>query len=320
MPTILAIDTSNYTTSISVVRNNMILSDRRQLLTVEEGKRGLQQSEAIFKHIKNLPVLMEMTMNDIDCTRIDAVGVSDRPRPIDESYMPVFKAGESFAGFLSSYLKKPLFRFSHQEGHIEAGVFSSGYDTKNDFIALHLSGGTTEILKVMCNKNRYSVDIIGGTSDINAGQFIDRVGVKLGLGFPCGNTMDILASSGNYKNCFLTPSTHNEKLSFSGPETAAIRFVEENFKHEDICAGVFENISRSLIKVLERCMKKYNINNILFVGGVSSSNYIRKYMKMNLNNVNLNFCKPKYSTDNSVGIALLCSKALCDEDWTSDKK
>lgn len=321
MTVILGIDTSNYTSSLSVVDIDTVLSDRRQLLTVKNGMRGLQQSEAVFQHIKNLPLLMEKIKKDIKGLSIDAIGVSTKPRPCVESYMPVFKAGESFADFLSFYDNLPVVRFSHQEGHIEAGLHSTGFFPQKQFIALHLSGGTCEILKVHVKNCGFDVELIGMTEDISAGQFIDRIGVLMGLKFPCGRELDSLALQGNYKSCYIPPSSKCGIMSFSGPETAAERLVEKGIKKEDIAAAVLENISRTIIKSLKFCVEKANIfkdeacqeeNNVLFVGGVSSSTYLKSRLTEGLRKdmIKLHFCKPEYSTDNSVGIALLCSKYI----------
>lgn len=316
MAVILGIDTSNYTSSLSVVDDDTVLSDRRQLLTVKNGMRGLQQSEAVFQHIKNLPLLMEKIKKDIDGLRIDAIGVSTKPRSLVESYMPVFKTGESFADFLSFYDNLPVVRFSHQEGHIEAGLYSTGFSPQKQFIALHLSGGTCEILKVNVKNCGFHTEIIGKTEDISAGQFIDRIGVLMGLKFPCGRELDSLALQGNYRSCYIPPSSKSGIMSFSGPETAAERLVAKGMKKEDISAAVLENITRAIIKSLKYCIEKYEVcqeeRDVLFVGGVSSSVYLRSRLTEELGKdmIKLHFCKPEYSTDNSVGTALLCRKYI----------
>ncbi|WDC83791.1 hypothetical protein PL321_14915 [Caloramator sp. mosi_1] len=135
MSRVLGIDTSNYTTSICVVENNKVVFDKRKILYVEKGKRGLRQSEALFQHIKNIPDLLDEGY----VSNIDAICVSTRPRPYESSYMPVFKAGESIAKSISNVLKIPCYETTHQEGHIEAAKYSIGFD-EDEFIAIHISG------------------------------------------------------------------------------------------------------------------------------------------------------------------------------------
>ena len=112
---VLGIDTSNYTTSLALVDHRKIISDKRKLLTVKEGERGLRQQEALFQHVSDLPVLFSELMEDIGDRKIEAVACSVRPRPVDGSYMPVFMAGKSFAEVIASALKIPVYEFSHQE-------------------------------------------------------------------------------------------------------------------------------------------------------------------------------------------------------------
>ena len=62
---VLGIDTSNYTTSAAAVDScGNIISDRRKLLKVKQGERGLRQSDALFQHIANLPEIIENIKSD----------------------------------------------------------------------------------------------------------------------------------------------------------------------------------------------------------------------------------------------------------------
>ena len=145
----LGIDTSNYTTSIAVVDDSgRLLVDERKLLKVKEGTAGLRQSEAFFQHMKNLPLLFEKVFKIIDRNKVKAIAVSEKPRPVDGSYMPVFSAGLNTAKFLAGAWGIPLIPTTHQEGHIMAGLWSLGGVVWERFNVIHLSGGTTEALEV----------------------------------------------------------------------------------------------------------------------------------------------------------------------------
>jgi N6-L-threonylcarbamoyladenine synthase len=145
---VLGIDTSNYTTSLAITDiNGTILADRRKLLTVKQGERGLRQSHALFQHMENLPELFLMILEMTDKTQIGAVAASSRPRPVEGSYMPVFKAGECVARSIAAASGIPIYETSHQEGHISAACYSTEF-IEREFIAFHLSGGTSEILHV----------------------------------------------------------------------------------------------------------------------------------------------------------------------------
>jgi N6-L-threonylcarbamoyladenine synthase len=235
---VLAFDTSNYTTSIALMDlSGNLLDHQRQLLSVKDGERGLRQSDALFQHVRELPALMEKLTPLLGQVELAAVGYSDRPRRVEGSYMPVFLAGESLARSLAASHGIPCFPFSHQEGHVAAGLWSLGLAAAAPFYALHLSGGTTELLKVTpvadTDGKGFAEEIIGATSDISLGQLIDRTGVALGLGFPAGPALEVLAEKCQEKP-FEIPFSISEtnpsppgrslfNLSLSGPETFLLK-------------------------------------------------------------------------------------------------
>ena len=188
MSAVLGIDTSCYTTSAALVSvEGELLGSARRLLTVGEGERGLQQSQGLFQHVKNLPDMIGQVMQG--APQICAVCASVRPRPAEESYMPVFRAGESQARAAAALLRVPFYPVSHQEGHVRAAMVDAGIDAGRPFLALHLSGGTTEIL--LADQGRLT--LLGGSLDLHAGQLVDRTGVRMGLGFPAGPALEKLA-------------------------------------------------------------------------------------------------------------------------------
>jgi len=317
---ILGIDTSNYTTSIAVVDEQQnLLYDVRKMLTVKEGEKGLRQSEAFFQHIINIPDLLDEIPTSI-LKKITSIGISSQPRPLPNSYMPVFRAGESFGKSFSHILGCNYVQFSHQEGHIEAAKWSLQKELTGPFIAVHLSGGTTEILRVEEHHGNYQIFIVGGTSDISTGQFIDRVGVKLGFSFPCGKAMDNLIISGSQDIHLLPAAVDGAYMSFSGPETMAYRLIEKGYSPFEIASSVFRCIAESLIKSIAYVSKETGLNQILFLGGVSSSKFIREYLeKASMHKLFFLWGNPKYCTDNAVGTALLAGKKLYQQSKSFSK-
>lgn len=306
---VLGMDTSNYTTSIALVDlKGNILYDGRMLLPVNKGERGLRQSDALFHHIKNLPVLAEEARRKIGANHIVAISSSTKPRPVEDSYMPVFLGSQSFGETMANLWKVPFFKFSHQEGHIEAGLLAEGLSFEEDFIALHISGGTTEILMVKPKGLGYDIEILGGSSDISAGQLIDRVGTKIGLPFPAGSHLEKL-SQGIEKVDFKIPvSIAGNMVSFSGPETHFSRLVDDGtIDPGEIAYGTFLCVAKSLVSLIKNILKEYTAKNILIVGGVASNGLIRSYLrdKLGENGLALHFAQPKYCTDNAIGIASL---------------
>lgn len=311
MKYILGIDTSCYTTSLGVVDlQGGIVQDERKILDVEQGGRGLRQSEAVFQHIKNFPTLFER-LDPRVVEHIVAVAVSSAPRKQEDSYMPVFKAGEAFARSIAKAKGVPLLQADHQTGHIYAGIFTSHMLENKAFeelisqpmLAVHLSGGTLEIL--LFHENEYR--IIASTGDISAGQFIDRVGVALGASFPAGPTMERWAIAYEGEEIIIPSSVKGTKCSFSGAETKALSFVGQ-YPKEKIAHSVFNCVIRTLEKLIMNACIETGCQRVLLAGGVISSRFIRQGLSQRLakhaRHPEIHYCEGKYSADNGVGIAL----------------
>lgn len=296
MARILGIDTSNYTTSIAVVEDGNLIYDRRKLLEVKRGERGLRQSEALFQHIRNIPLLLE----DDRIHSIDGITVSEKPRPVEDSYMPVFKAGEHFAESISKLMNIPIYRTTHQEGHIEAACQSINFHQK-EFIAIHMSGGTSEILYVE-KKEKYNIEKIGGTRDISIGQLLDRVGVMLGFGFPAGRYIDELALKMNDPGVRIPSKVDGMYFNLSGQETMTSRLIDKGHNREEISYILMLCICKTLEKVLNEVKIKNN-KSVLITGGVASSSFLRTYLNDKFKNVY--FSDSKYASDNAVGVAYI---------------
>lgn len=307
----LGIDTSCYTTSCALIDSNFkIIQEERKLLDVKEGARGLSQSNMVFQHSRALPILLEK----LPKLPIVGIGVSSFPRRKENSYMPAFLVGKGFAKSLAHFLDCKLYEFSHQENHILAALRELGYIPKSPFYSLHVSGGTTELLySEPISNGLFTTELVGGSSDLNAGQFIDRVGVALGLPFPSGPFLEKLAFKGDVCNK-LKISLINGQISYGGPETAIQRILKnEVFNANNIAAEVFECVGRGLIKLITYHTEKKTSNLLIAVGGVMSNALLRTTLKEHCDKLNINiiFTTPKYSSDNATGNAF--GAALLDK-------
>ena len=170
----LGIDTSCYTTSLFFMdRQGRKAAEARRILKVKPGGCGLQQSEMLYQHTRNLPELMEEAAQGHSFT-VKGIGVSAKPRPREDSYMPAFLAGLGFARSLAALYRIPLWQISHQENHLEAAVWSAQGPDADRFLFLHASGGTTDLLLVE-KKTAGNADLseVGCSLDLHAGQFVD---------------------------------------------------------------------------------------------------------------------------------------------------
>lgn len=311
----IGIDTSCYTTSLAIVDGEgNLLSEARKLLEVRPGGRGLAQNEAVFQHIANLPGLFSKLAKDINVKHLAGIAISTRPRPVEGSYMPVFRVAASYGQSLAAVLGIPFVETSHQEGHLAAGIWSAGGPDDKEFLAIHLSGGTTELLRINSSKAAYHIDLMGGTRDLHAGQLIDRVGVRLGLPFPAGPHLEKLAASSGGK-VSVPSSVKGCLISFSGPEAAAMRLIERQYPPADIARAVENCIAKTLHKVITRAIEDTGIKPVLIVGGVSANMHIRERLSQEMQRSDpeahrLYFAAPGFSSDNAVGTALIGMERL----------
>ena len=306
MLAVLGIDTSCYTTSVAAVTlEGQVLSSVRRLLVVKMGGRGLRQSEGVFQHVQNLPELLEQLRREVPQAEFAAVCASDAPRDVSGSYMPVFTVGSGLAKSLSCAFSVPAFRCSHQAGHIAAARIDSGLPD-GPHLALHLSGGTTELL--LCGADG-GIKLLGGSDDLHAGQFVDRIGVRLGLPFPAGPALERL-SEGAAPRSLVVATCRGLHCSFSGAEAQVLRLIDSG-EHapEQIAAEVYSCLARTIEKLLTNAARETGLQNVLLAGGVASSRRFRELLLQRLRRAESParpfFARAEYAGDNAVGAALL---------------
>ena len=299
----LGIDTSCYTTSAAVLDEaGKLIGEGRKILDVKPGRCGLQQSEMVFQHTRNLPYILEGILQGKDYELV-AIGVSGYPRPIENSYMPAFLAGSGVARTLAAATGAKLHIISHQENHLEAGVWSAGGPDAERFLLLHASGGTTDLLLAERQANgRFKLTEVGGSIDLHAGQFIDRVGVALGLKFPTGPELEKLAATAE-QMVELPVSVRKLNASLSGPATAALRKLEAGADGAALALGVQYALAETFTRMLRNGAAEYNVHAVLLVGGVVSNTYIRNHVieKLAKRCISVWVPEARFSCDNATG-------------------
>ena len=303
---VIGIDTSNYTTSIAYFDGQDGLNCSK-LLPVKQGELGLRQSDAVFAHIKSLPELSGRLFSNVQIDSITAIGVSTRPRAVEGSYMPCFMVGYSHAKLLSDMLNVPLVEVSHQQGHVAASLWSAGHLELMDqpHLAWHLSGGTTELLLVEPEGKNVCCTKIGGTTDISAGQLIDRTGQLLNLPFPSGKHIDALSNEASMKDVFKVKCTGLE-FSLSGVQNKVQQFHEKYAVPVETAAYALRCVAAAVCKATENARKTYPGLPVVFSGGVASNSMLRSLTAQ----FDPIFSQPQYSTDNAMGVAVLAHRAL----------
>ena len=276
---VLAFDTSNYTTSVASFDGTAGHNISR-LLDVEQGALGLRQSDALFAHVKRLPELADRLFSDIGTDAgFEAVGVSTRPRAVEGSYMPCFLAGESQARVLGAALGVPVLPFSHQQGHIAASLWGSGHMELMDepHLAWHLSGGTTELLRVKL----------------------------LGLPFPSGKHIDALSRSAQDRQVFRV-KVQGTTFSLSGVQNKVEQYRAAGNSPEETAGYALRCLIGAIVRATENALREYPGSSVVFAGGVASNTLLRSSCAA----LPAIFCPPQFATDNALGVAVLTWRAL----------
>ena len=303
---VIGIDTSNYTTSVAWF-DGRDGENCSQLLPVKQGELGLRQSDAVFSHIKSLPELSGRLFSHIQAANITAVGVSTRPRAVEGSYMPCFLVGYSHARLLADALNVPLVEVSHQQGHVAASLWSAGHMEllSQPHLAWHLSGGTTELLMVEPVGKNVACTKIGGTSDISAGQLIDRTGQLLQLPFPSGKHLDVLSQQAAGADLFRVKCA-DMTFSLSGVQNKVQQYHEKNGIPAETAAYALRCVAFAVFQATKQALQRYPGLPVVFSGGVASNTMLRQTLEP----LNPIFAQPQYSTDNAMGVAVLAHRAM----------
>lgn len=305
----LGIDTSCYTTSVAVVESGAVYLDLRNKLEVEDGGLGLRQSEAFYRHSRSLPAMIAeaFTKARAEGLLVDKVAASCFPRRAEGSFMPVFTAGAGYARAIASAAGVSLAEVSHQEGHIAACATDAGLGPGDKFLAAHVSGGTTEVLEVVWGDDAMDIKIHAASSDLAAGQMIDRIGRFLGLPFPAGPALEQIACLDMDEGFRIPSFVKDGKISFSGPCEAALRGLRAGEEPSAVAKATFDCIAKSLASAIGEASGAIGIKTALVVGGVAANARIREKLVGRLSRAGVEtlFGSVGLSSDNAVGVAFL---------------
>ena len=322
-PCWVGFDTSNYTTSaaactLSEEGQITVIANCKAPLPVAEGARGLRQSDAVFAHTRNLPAVIRELRQVLEAGnyRVTAVGCSATPRDAADSYMPCFLTGIAAAEAFAAGCGCEVHRFSHQSGHIMAALYSSGALSegkllRDDFLAFHVSGGTTEAVVAHPREGGFDVEIVGYGADLHAGQVIDRVGVMMGLEFPCGRALEQLAAQNIDKLPQVKTCVREGVCHLSGLENQAADLWKKTGDAALVAAYTLTTIGKTLRKMTDqlqaaRAERGESMLPVVYAGGVMSNKFIRPLLTSGTK-WRVYFSEPAFSADNAAGTAILCA-------------
>ncbi len=323
----LAIESSCDDTSAAVLCNDKVLSNIVAGQKIHEEYGGVVPELASRAHQQNIVPVVEMAIQKARITKEDLYCIAFTQGP---GLMGSLLVGGSFAKSLSLGLGIPLVAINHMKAHILAHfIDEEGYEKPSfPFIALTISGGHTQIVKV---DSFFEMEIIGETTDDAVGEAFDKSAKILGLPYPGGPLVDKYAQLGNPKAfAFTKPKVAGLDFSFSGLKTQILYFIQkktaenENFITEnlnDICASIQYTIIEILMDKLKLAVTETGITRITIGGGVSANSGIRNTLKEAEEKYGWQTFIPKfeYTTDNAAMIGIVGYYNFLEENFsTSD--
>tara|TARA_Y100001978_G_scaffold155451_1_gene140926 strand:+ start:126 stop:1106 length:981 start_codon:yes stop_codon:yes gene_type:complete len=305
---ILGIETSCDETAASICVDGKILSSALSSQEIHSKFGGVIPELASREHEKTLNLIVHKALKESNLSLNDLDGIAVTQGP---GLSGALITGTSFSKGLAVGLNIPIIGINHLEAHIFAN-FLAEPNLEFPFICLLVSGGHTQLWEI---KNFMSYNLLGETRDDAAGEAFDKGARVLGLGYPGGPEIEILARTGNHQLIDFPRALlrkNNFEFSFSGLKTALLYYYEKNKdkRIEDIAASYQFAIIDVLVKKLKDAAEFTNSNNCVVAGGVAANQFLRLHSKKQMPKKNIIYPHPSFCTDNAAMIAFLGEKYL----------
>lgn len=266
-----------------------VMADGRKMLSniissqidIHKDFGGVVPEIASRHHLTNINSVIEKAMSEADVTPddIDLIGVTKGP-----GLVGALLIGIATAKALALAWDKPMTGVHHIQGHISA-AFVENPDLKPPFMALVVSGGHTEIVRV---EDYDSFRVLGSTRDDAAGEAFDKVARVLGLGYPGGPLIDRIAKEGDpeavqFKRVFLEKGSLD--FSFSGIKTAVLNYINSQKQAdrpvctEDVAAGFQQAVLDVIVAKAVSAAAEAGEDKIIMAGGVAANSRLREMME-----------------------------------------
>ncbi len=303
---ILGIETSCDETGISIYdeKNGILINKIHSQKKIHSKYGGIVPNLASKYHYKIIIKLLKKSIKECNqnLKNINAIAYTAGPG-LSTSLL----IGATTAITLAYLYNKPSIPINHIEGHIMSVIIKKNINFP--FLSLMTSGANTYLI-IVFNFNKYK--IIGKSLDDSAGEAFDKIANKLGLKYPGGKKLSILAKLKKKKYNFPRPMIYKKNLnfSFSGLKTYTINKIKKyknlNITEKANIAYAFEeSITDVLVKKTKLALKKFKLNTVTISGGVSANKKLKKKMIKMTKKLKINFLYPKQKlcTDNAAMIA-----------------
>ena len=274
---ILGIETSCDETAAAVVADarHVLSSVVSSQIDLHAQYGGVVPEIASRAHVEWLtPVVARaLVESGIGDEHVDAVAATVGP-----GLVGALLVGVSAAKALALVWDVPFVAVNHLEAHLYA-AFLEEPAIELPIVVLLVSGGHT-LLVLMEGPGRYR--LLGSTIDDAAGEAFDKVARYLGLGYPGGPAIDVIAMDGDPKAiAFPRAILHDGyDFSFSGLKTAVVNHVRKNpdVATPDVAASFQEAVVDVLITKARRAAQEYGAKGLCLGGGVAANSQLRERM------------------------------------------
>ena len=278
----LGIESSCDETAVSVVADGrtMLSNTISSQIAIHTLYGGVVPEIASRHHLENINGVIGESLKTAGITLddIDLIGVTHGPGLIGAVVI-----GVATAKALAFAKDIPLVGVNHMHGHVSANYIQYP-DLEPPFIALVVSGGHTQIIKVT---DYNKCEMIGSTRDDAAGEAFDKVARVIGLGYPGGPKVDKAARDGNpeavdFKRVWLEKGSYD--FSFSGLKTQALNYInkERMQGHDipvaDIAASYQAAIMDVIVKKSIQAVLEFSPESpkLVVAGGVAANSALRE--------------------------------------------
>ncbi len=307
--TVLGIETSCDETSVSIIKDNKLLSNLISSQDFHVKYGGVVPELSSRAHLQMIAPLVKQSLEEAALSKndIDIVAATAGPGLIG-----ALLVGLNFGKALSYSLNIPFVSVNHIEGHIFSG-FLMEEKPLFPYLCLVVSGGHTLLLLVEDDLN---IKKLGTTIDDAAGEAFDKVAKMIGLGYPGGPKIQEYAEKGDPDSIKFPIAQLKTKydFSFSGLKTAVLRYIQKEFGNslsilEEAKPNLAASFQRAVVKALsnniKKAISKYEVKSISVVGGVAANQAIRNSVAAIAKANSIKFVVPdlQFCGDNAAMIA-----------------
>ncbi len=296
---VLGIESSAHTFGVGIVKDGRIIANEKEMFAI--GSTGMIPSKVADFHIKNAKRVIERALQNSgkSIKEIEGIGYTKGP-----GMGPCLQIGELSAKTLANELNIGIAQVNHAVAHIE---IAKHFAKMKDPIALYVSGGNSQILKLDKALRRYRV--LGETFDIGVGNMLDAFARELKLNPAWGSSIARLASHGKY--IILPYTVKGTDFSFTGLLTRCTELISRE-KREDLCHSMQETAFAMLCEATERALLLTGSRELCVCGGVAQSRRLREMLAMlsKSHGIRFGYAPDQFNADNGAMIALVAEKML----------